>query len=187
MAYSPAPGTPLSSSFQYGEQTAKLLRSLKTSLDKWKLDVKSGMKVVEAICELKRDKEESNFDKTLEMQDHCSELAGTCDRLRERMDNIGRVSDKLDSLAKLNIEDAKVAEAARTILLCYGEQCDMDRVVAEKVGLLSSLAASEDELVFHSAVWIHQPAIDDRCDISEIMIEHFLEQMHDGSDPQTYY
>jgi len=145
--------------------------------------VKSGMKTLECISELKREKfgqkeEEKPSHKNIEshdeiilLQNFCAELCRTCSDLKNVCENLERVAEKLDSLAKLDGELIKVSKAAQVISIFYRKQCTMNQAVAENV----AKSICENTLLLHSAVWIHQPGLGSHCSIAEVTVEHVLD------------
>ena len=179
MALSPGPNTPT----QYRDKCLKQLKTLNTELDRWRAAVKSGMKTLECISELKREKvgqrdtenlsqtNTENHDDVVQLQNLCVELSSTCSDLINVCENLVRVADKLDSLAKLDGELIKIAKAAKIISKCYRRQCTLNQAVAENV----AKSICENTLLLHSAVWIHQPGLDSQCSVAEVTVEHVLD------------
>ena len=179
MALSPGPNTPT----QYRDKCLKQLKTLNTELDRWRAVLKSGMKTLGCISELKRekfgqrDKENpghtniESHDEIMRLQKLCVELSGTCRDLKNVCENLERVAEKLDSLAKLDGELIKVSKAAQVISIFYRKQCTMNQAVAENV----AKSICENTLLLHSAVWIHQPGLGSHCSIAEVTVEYVLD------------
>ena len=180
MASSPSPNTPS----QHRDRCLKQLKTLNSELDRWNSTVKSGAGLLESIGERKRQQLErresedsghsakSNED-TLELQDLCEELSCACGRLAKVCADLEKAAEKLGGLANLDHGCDKVATAARVIARCHKEQCDMNRAVAENV----AKSGSEDVLLLHLAVWMHQPALESHCDVAKATVDHVLEDI----------
>ena len=179
MALSPGPNTPT----QYRDKCLKQLKTLNTELDRWRAVLKSGMKTLGCISELKRekfgqrDKENpghtniESHDEIMRLQNLCVELSGTCRDLKNLCENLDRVAERLDSLAKLDGELIEAAKAAQVISKCYRKQYTMNQAVAENV----AKSNCEHTLLLHSAVWIHQPGLGSHCSVAEATVEHVLD------------
>ena len=181
MALSPAPNT------QYRDKCLKQIKTLNIEIDRWRTVLKSGMKTLGRISELKREKSgqrdkdnpthttiaiaSTNHDELLQMQDLCVELSYNCRDLKEVCENLDRIAERLECLAKLDVELTEVANAAQVISKCYRKQWAMNQAVAKNV----AKSDCEHSLVLHSAVWIHQPGLDSQCTVAEIIVDHFLD------------
>ncbi len=170
---------------QYAEQRSRLVKSLKTALDGWKSDLKTGMTSIDAICELRRaalaaaeEKEattDTRLEENLKMDEACTQLSAVCDSLAVRVNSMSSVSERLDSLSALepdNGDTSRLSKAASSIKDCYSKQRDVARAVAENVATCDS----ENALTFHSCAWIHEPYINDHCLACEVIVDHFANQ-----------
>ena len=173
----------------------KLLKSAKTSLDKWKTSVALGKKHLDAIVSEKKKLLRKNASLGPEgfsfvLQSEASELRDITADLRERVDNLNRARQKFEGFIELDAisspaSDTKGSESSlpstidgkvlldclRTVCTAYEAQLELDLAVVENV----AFAASEEELVFYTAAWIHQPSIDTTCVSAESAIDFALE------------
>merc|ERR1712117_947952 len=104
MALSPAPNT------QYRDKCLKQIKTLNIEIDRWRTVLKSGMKALGRISELKREKsgqrdkdnptpttiaiESTSHDELLQMQDLCAELSYNCRDLKEVCENLDRIAER---------------------------------------------------------------------------------------------
>ena len=180
MALSPGPTHNLA---QYRDKCLKQLKTLNTELEKWRTLLKTGMKTLGCISEIKREMlgqrdndklsltNTESHDDIIHLQTLCVELSGICSDLKNVCENLDKVAEKLESLAKLDGDLIKVAMAAEVISKCYRKQSTMNQAIAENV----AKSNCEHTLLLHSAVWIHQPGLGSECFIAEVTVEHVLD------------
>lgn len=170
----------------------KLLKSARTSLDKWKTSVAQGKKHLDAIVSEKKKLLRKTTSLSPEgfsfvLQSEASELRDITSDLRDKIDNLKRVRQKFEGILELEAisSPAKGAESAlpavisckalvdslNTLCTSYEAQLELDLAVAENV----AFARSEEELVFYTASWIHQPSINTDCDAAESAIDFAIE------------
>lgn len=191
----------MNASFSADDPKVKLLTSLRISLDKWQADIKVGKDILSQIAEKKKktnppestnssseEKEPNYLDP--ELQDLCDALRRVTENLCDRKTNFVRVAEKLATFAELDQATARGTVSSRKsgglteILstsdlsgyvdhLCgrYAEQYDYCVGVLEEV----MLCQSEDELMFLQAVWLQQPALDEKCDIAAKVVNSQIE------------
>lgn len=161
---------------------AKIVSGFLTSLEKWKGDVKSGKLILENIgAELKANNFSTQFSTAL--QEHFYDLQEVLENLKDRVDNLTRNLEKLR--AQIDLEQMKASpdqespginpsllQSGTTIHDHYQEQLRMNQSVVRDIGFVKS----EDELVYLSSIWIHQPALSDSTALAETTL-----QMHNGS------
>ena len=172
----------------------KLLTSFKTSLEKWNSDVKEGQVILAKIAQINQNKilgtsggSQDGLALDLELQEECGTLRRVADQLADRLANLNRVAEKMAFLAELESfpspakgpgkkrpaprDLARLSESVSSVCAAYAKQYEYHAQVAEEIGL----CRTEDELVFHSCVWLQQPALDDECNLGERYIEYQIE------------
>ena len=166
-----------------GDPVVKSVQSLNSSLEKWKKDVKSGKEILADISDcLKTRIESKNCEKySLELQDQFDRLDAVCGNLNDRLQNIERVTEKLQGCAELEalqsnkpfaiISHSKLHQASQHILSCYRKQAKLSHEVLKDI----LKARNENEVTLFTCIWVHQPAIDSECEVYEQMMSYYLE------------
>ena len=155
-------------------QLTKLVTSYLSILLKWKVEWKLGKSLLDQIIQIKEETNET-FRKELSesLQEKCNELRDIAIKFTPLVTQLGEIQEKIEaSIGLLNtscsfldsslqdkslvISDSEsqiIEEAVLTIFNAYKEQSKMMMVVSEDIGH----CANSDEVIFHAAVWMHQP------------------------------